>query len=349
MDQLLLAHLSDLHMSDSLEAGVLSGGSGQTGHDPHLCRLLVPRFRRIAARFQIPSDDIRWIISGDLTRTGSSSEFPVVREFLETRSQLDNLGRPLRPTLGISRDHYADIPGNHDHWDGWDESNWISKTITNRPPAWNPQIFASNFRQTAWDNLTNSWNSSDGSFRLELFGLDSNSGLANERANLLAKGKISDAEFATLEDALTLSNDRETPQEPRCIRAILCHHALTKYPQSGIWKANPLLKADGDKLTTLAAKYRVAAILTGHTHTESFRKIPIRVQRYRESSIGEWPVYELRSPTTLQGLAQSLIHGFWVHHLFRSDDDKRMVWRPHLYKFAAGQLHSQQFEDLTLP
>jgi 3',5'-cyclic AMP phosphodiesterase CpdA len=349
MDHLVLMHLSDLHMSDSLESSVLTVGSGQQGHDPQLCRLLATRSRHIAYKYKIKPDELRWIISGDLTRTGRNDEFRVVRDFLETPPPLCNLGRPQKPTLGIAPGRYLDVPGNHDHWNGWDESRLISQAIMNPPPAWNANLFPGTFRSTVWDNLNAPWTSSGNSFRLEIFGLDSNSGLANATANRTAMGSISDGEFATLEDSLKLSNDRAAEDNLPRLRAILCHHAFTTKPQNGTWKASPLAKDHSARLTDLAARYRVPAILTGHTHTEAFRKLEVRVERYGETSPRDCHVYEIRSPTALQGIANSQVQGFWVHWLFRPTADNDVIWRPFLYKLAAGRFHGQNFDDLKLP
>lgn len=348
MDQIVVIHLSDLHMSNSLESSVLNNGSGQQGHDPQLCRLLATRNRQIASMHGVRPNDLHWIISGDLTRTGRQDEFGVVRSFLEATPTLDNFGRPQSPTLGIASDRYLDVPGNHDHWNGWDESSLMSQAM-NPPPAWNSSLFPTTLRSTVWDNLNAPWVSSGTSFRLELFGLDSNSGLANETANRMAMGKISDAEFASLEDSLKLSNESATADSVPRLRAIVCHHAFTKKPQNGTWKARPLANDHSERLVNLAAKYRVPVILTGHTHTEAFRPLNVRAQLYGETSFRDCHVYEIRSPTTLQGLAQSHVQGFWVHQLFRPSVDGNVIWRPYLYKLAAGRLHGEEFGDLMLP
>jgi len=351
-DSLVLVQISDLHMSDQLECSVLTGAKGLRGHDPQLCRLLVTRIRSIAKHYRVPTSDLRWIISGDLTRVGAPAEFAVAKDFIETVPALDPLGRPLRPTLGIPRRRYVEVPGNHDHFDGWDEQSiWRSGT-KNPPPAWNPQIFGANVTRTVWDNLPQPWTSAYGSIQLELFGVDSNSGLAGQTANRRAAGEIAPAEFAQLEDALRTSNRRPASRGVTVVRAIICHHAFTKKPQSGILKASPLTAGSVQQLREIAAKYRVPAILTGHTHAVNFQREDVPVARCGEKTVTLCPVYEIRCPTTLQGIADALVHGFWVHHLFRPSPKAELIWRPRLYLLAAGRLHSQPVadcEDLVLP
>lgn len=153
-------------MGDQLETGVLNRKPGQRGHDPRLCWLLATRIRQVAAKHGVKPADLRWINSGDLTRTGDTAEFAVVRDFMETVPQRDRLGRPLRPTLGLSRNRYVEVPGNHDHWQGWDEGSLRAQVFKNPPPAWNPSLFPNVFETTPWDNLAAPWVSSGGSFHL---------------------------------------------------------------------------------------------------------------------------------------------------------------------------------------
>jgi hypothetical protein len=336
-------------MGDKLETQVLGAVSGTHGHDPLLCRLLATRISVIAARHQVSLAAFRWILNGDQSRVGTGSEFDVVRDFVETVPARDAHGRSLRPTLGLARKQYVDVPGNHDHFDGWDPVSKID-ALRHPPPAWNPAIFPASFRQTAWAENP-PWLSSEGSISLELFGVDSNSGLAGQSANRYASGEISDAEFALLEDELRRSNEKPPPDGVKPVRAIICHHALTKKPQDSFWKASPLSPDSVRRLKELAATYRVVAILTGHTHKVCFRKLDVMATPLGERQRRRCTVYELRSPTTLQGPSSAVLNGFWVHHLFRSADAK-VIWRPRLYMLAAQQFQPQNVkdcEDLLLP
>jgi Calcineurin-like phosphoesterase len=351
MDQLVALQISDIHMCDDLNVAVFNRPSGLRGHDPLLCRLLANRTRTVAVNYGVEQSDIHWIISGDLTRVGHGPEFDVARDFMESVPACDRFGRPLQPTLGLPRDRYVDVPGNHDHFDGWDEEN-LWGVARNPPPAWTPNIFPAKFIATPWDNLAVPWRSSHGSIQFELFGVDSNSGLAHQAANRSAKGAIGDNEFALLEDALRMSMSRSVPKNVTRVRALICHHAFTKKPQVGLLKARPLRQESIDRLVKLAAQYRVAAVLTGHTHALHFRKLTVTAQPHGDSVDRSCIVYEIRCPTTLQGPAQALVNGFWAHNLFRMARDAPVVWRPRLYLLAGGRLHTQDvddLEDLVLP
>jgi hypothetical protein len=259
----------------------------------------------------------------------------------------------MRPVLGVHRHRYADIPGNHDHFDGWDEESLVA-FLRNPPPAWNPNLFRvpGIFRATPYENLPPPWLSSGGSIKLELFCTDSNTGLAASRANRRAKGRISDVEFAQLEDKLRNSNHADIDGVTR-VRAIVCHHAFTKNPQAGWFiKASPLSRGSRKRLLNLAAKYRVAAVLTGHTHMVNFHRWNVNAIRYGEILQRRCAVYEIRCPTTSQGLSNALVHGFWIHHLFRPNSKAEVIWRPELYLLAAQRMHPwnvKDSEDLELP
>jgi hypothetical protein len=345
LDNLVLVQLSDLHMSDKLETATFNRKPGLRGHDPLLCRLLATRMRYIAAAYGTSASDLRWVVSGDLTRVGAEPEFGVARDFLGSIPPRDRLGRPQRPTLGISRDRWADVPGNHDHFDGWDEESLMRAIHSNPPPAWNPHLFPGVFKQSPWDSLATPWMSSKGSFQLELFGVDSSSGHAGEKANRSAAGHIADGEFALLEDALHQSNTASDPKGVTCVRAIVCHHAFTKRPQSGWLKASPLRRACVQRLTELAAVYKVAAILTGHTHMQHFRKCDVICPQFGEAEPSRHTIHELRNPATLQGPAEALSNGFWVHHVFRAPEG-HVLWQPRLYMLAAGRFHVLDVNDL---
>ena len=346
MDNLVIPHISDLHMGNSLLTAVLNRNPGQQGHDPQLCRLLSTRLRFITKNYRITPQDLRWIISGDLTRSGDNPEFQVVKHFMTNHPPRDSLGRPLTPTLGISDDHYVDVPGNHDHWNGWDEQDRLAQSTNYPPPAFNLDLFQNTFRQTAWDNLSSPWESPQNSIRFELFGVDSNSGLAGQNANRLAKGMISDGEFASLEDALKTSNNMPQKENVKTVRTIICHHAFWGL---GLREARPLKSSHVSQLTTLAARYRVATILTGHTHREAFQHLKVPATPFNETQQRNCSVYEIRSPTTLQGLSKAGLHGFWVHHLYRENPDADVIWAPTLYKLASGRFQSQTFANLILP
>ncbi len=161
MDQLIVVQVSDFHMSESLDAPILNRGSGLRGHDPQLCRKLATEVRFISAKYRVSPDSLRWIVNGDLSRTGLHTEFATVSEFLELKPEIGHGRRPPRPTLGIEPSRYETVPGNHDHWNGWD-SDSIRRWWYDPPPAWNPAIFPDPFQPTAWSSHVSPWISAGG-------------------------------------------------------------------------------------------------------------------------------------------------------------------------------------------
>ena len=85
------------------------------------------------------------------------------------------------------------VPGNHDHW------------RRGRSTAYTRGLAPNWFEVTPWKHTLESRH---GSIRLELFGVDSNSGLESSSkpgtGNLLAGGAISDDELQALEERLAV-------------------------------------------------------------------------------------------------------------------------------------------------
>jgi hypothetical protein len=353
-DSLVFAQISDIHMGDSLLGAILNAPAGLTGHDPQICRKLVHMIRDIVAKYRIGEEELKWIISGDLTRVGATAEFGVARDFMQSAPQLDRHRWAIRPALGVHPDRYVDVPGNHDHFDGWNGGGGgavraFLKWARGGPRAWNGNLFPNFFRPCPWVSPAGPWMSLAGTIQLDLFGVDSDSGLAGQDANRFAHGKISDVEFQLLEDYLLASRDEPAKKGVTRVRAIVCHHAFTRRPQDGLVKARPLEAVSRLRLLELAAQYRVAAVLTGHTHLPRFRKLDVPFPEDEVTKIGA--VYEIRCPTTLQGtpsLAAGTTQrkGFWMHRLVRRNAGAVVEWEPRLYLYKSGDMRPQDVRDL---
>ena len=211
--------------------------------------------------------------------------------------------------LAIADADLGAVPGNHDHWRGKrGKLNYLKG-----PPAFTPSVFGNQFRQTPW---TKRWVCPNNTCALDLFGLDSNSGFDPKATNRRATGIISATELQELENHLKYSVSN-APQFP-VARAIVCHHSLGydgKLPEK-----QELDQGSRDNLIQLAGKYRVAAILTGHTHDFNETSSPFQSV---DSTGSARNVYELRSASTV-AINQNL-NGFWMHRI--AFDNGTFEWR----------------------
>src|SRR5439155_16583024 len=202
----------------------------------------------------------------------------------------------------------AAVPGNHDHWGG-QKSIW--------PRAYSPYIFPDHFRRAPWYKL---WTSSLGTLQLEIYGIDSNSGLKDQQKSLRARGGFSREQLVALENLLIKNGKEEIPQGVYRIRAIITHHSLWYTSRLQVLGLEELDDTSRDDLLALAERHHVSAVLTGHTHDSGL--IPPKA----------WPVWELRSAATLKGPAKSGLRarGFLAHRLsIGRDGPTWSVWRLH--------------------
>jgi hypothetical protein len=98
---------------------------------------------------------------------------------------------------------------------------------------------------------------------LEIYGIDSNSGLRGS-TNFRARGAFSPHEISALDALLADSDNRIPSQGLRRVRAIVAHHSLSH--AGGVTGKEILDYSSRDDLLTMAAKYGVPCILTGHVH-----------------------------------------------------------------------------------
>jgi hypothetical protein len=156
---------------------------------------------------------------------------------------------------------------------------------------------------------------------LELFGVDSNRGMAFNLTNLRAGGSLLPADIQDLEQKLRSSQQQQQKDRKPRLRAIICHHAFTS---TGLISAQPLDQHSKGELIRLAHQYDVAAILTGHTHDFEARDYVDRTGHR---------TWELRSASTVQMDPQPEPQGFWVHVLECNAGQRR--WLAYRYQLNA--------------
>ena len=306
---LCFAHISDLHFGDKL-ANSGRGVTKQRPHDIAKCLALPSGINLAMDEAKMPDDaELRVIASGDLSVSGSMQQLAVAHAFLRSEVSISRLPAPYGVMgLNVSGDRLGVIPGNHDHWAG------------NRSALcpYNGNLFDEQFRFTPW---VKPWSSYQGDFEVDVFGVDTDSGwnpnppgIARRfQGGVLAQGRISDPEFAALEKQLATSSSKSTPT----VRTIVCHHSLSY--RGGRLGTLELETASRDTLLDLAGKYRVAAILTGHTHDS----------HYESAQRANWMVTELRCGSTVGWPEVATDKADFLFHCITRADRKWTwtVWR----------------------
>lgn len=294
LDQIVFIHLSDVHigrklMNDEFQTGIKSG------YNPHDHRLLLPLQNAIkdACRRLRANQPVYLLISGDLTTSGTDNDYGIA--FALIHNQWIWKRMPERKIgFGWLPERTLTVPGNHDHW-----------RQDKRPHAFSHELSPAWFESTPWMRPVVGTNNR---LVLELFGVDSNSGLKGRPFNLnvFAEGSISDDEFNELERQLQDSVEQIRIEGQVAVRAIVCHHAFSG--RSGLFSAKVLDDPSRSRLIKLALDYRAGVILTGHVHTFHEEDWP------REEKTTQ-KLKELRCATSLQGPASAGVQGFWVHSI----------------------------------
>ena len=308
VQEIFLVHVSDLHV------GPFCGSTGATlnpfvRHHHFEMAAGLTRTVEILATSAAgrPGCTFRLVISGDLTATGSAEEFANAQTFIGSK-WLTCFSRPSKAGLSLRPQVAHAIPGNHDHWGGL---SGLASLGGARPPGFMlpapPQ-----FRATPWREA---WTSPDGSLELELFGLDTNSGIT--RRNYLASGRLSGEEGDKLEAMLVGSVPGKGVTKR--VRALLIHHS-----PSHRGPTNVLDPASSARLINLCRRHGVSAILCGDVHT------------YNSTALAAHPtpVYELRSPTSMQGPADRADAGFLLHRISVTPGGGAR-WQTYLYQWAS--------------
>jgi 3',5'-cyclic AMP phosphodiesterase CpdA len=289
---LAFAHISDLHFSDVF-ANV---DNGTTKHqDPHhleLCQRLEGALRDARAWLRMGEKDVLPVVcSGDLTLVGGVEEFAVAHAFLRDSVRMTRQMPADYFGLATPDNLIGSVPGNHDQWRGRHGTLNFFKGV----PPYTPSLAGRHFRSTPW---WKEWKAPDDSKRLQLFGVDSNSGHSPRgRFSHFQRGSISDKQFKRLENDLAT-----TPRPPGCARAIVCHHSPSY--RSWIPAVNRMDRRSQKELRRLAALHGVNAILTGHTHDFTWKNI---------AANGDPEFWELRAPSTTA--TQQKDNGFFIHQI----------------------------------
>ena len=322
MDQIVLLHCSDVHFCEipvNTNFSKLWGRRDQNAHDYQLCQGLQPAIEDVRMLTELPeNEDLRIIVSGDLTATGGDNEFVVGHSFFRSHYRLrreeltsDRMGFDVRGGSAADQFPLRLVPGNHDHWWG---SSWMWGN--------NPNIRGSHFRDTPW---LLAWRA--GALELEVAGLDSCAGIDPKKRNKRQIGKLdlsNDGEVKRLKQALKVSDAKGLPDGVHArVRTIVVHHSLAY--SGGLTGKLELENASKQVLLELAEEFRIAAFLTGHTH-DFFFDPP-----FDTLPKGSAKVYELRSASTLQGPHTRKTPeppGFWAHKIWLDGGQAKWTsWR----------------------
>lgn len=344
MARILLIHLSDLHIGSHHVGTDLSTGigawwpfsnwaAGVSGHAFTLLKALRNGIHDALARLGSTADDtVEWLVGGDLTRIGGHFDFHIAYTYLlsELTWLSDRAGTPRQIGLNIGQAPLHCVSGNHDHWDGQTPGQH------GRPPAYNPGIIPDYFEQTPWRHTILTKNKDLG---IELFGVDSNSGLHGYATNIRARGALSANELAQLDTMLQQARGQNVSY-PR-VAALLCHHAF-RTRDVPPFHTRPLAPQSRTQLQAILHKHNVRAALTGHTHYFSERK---------------WKSgWELRCGTTLQMPSklsfpapqhqQLLAPGFYIHEVLPGTGSGWNAPEWHAWKY---QWDGQKFRPAPNP
>jgi Calcineurin-like phosphoesterase len=317
MPEILIIHLTDPHFGEDHRPAMFWRRViwHQDGHDIQLARALTDFLPDI--RFHLPqpvaaSTPVHYVVSGDLTCRGSEKNFATAYSFLLDKSLWSPSAGPVGLGLpnsfsGVFEDEdprtdkaattISLVPGNHDHWEG----RFFLRGPTRHLPM----------PQTPWSDAR----IQIGDLSLDLFGIDSFADAPRGR-HYSQSGRFHD--LSDLENGLREFKDH--PPSTHAAAAIVVHHSLE--PD---WKN---LEADSARrLLSLADRYGVTALLTGHTHTSLN-------SGFAGSQGSVWRTRELRAATTCCGPAVVGKQGFLVHHL--STDARGGVWRSYEFLFNAN-------------
>ena len=314
MATLVIMHISDLHFGAHLFSQPDASGGGQDTHDPTLARgvaLAALRWpNRLVGKAKI-SRPLRWVVSGDLTATGTDVELAAAHTFLHgssfrtrpPRPHEDPLAHGDRLGLQLPLEDALIVSGNHDQWHGVVPR----KRNLAAAPGFNPVL-----RDTHFENGPQRQWVADG-VALEIFGLDSSAGFGGQ-SNRWAAGRISDYDLDALRKELgesTLGHQ----EGHHAVRALVIHHCIdfapspladlrkrydpTLFPSGGalrdrlVW-ARPLEPQSRDRLLDVCFEHNVDLILNGHSH-QAFKQTRSRADHQ---------LHELRCGSTTQALPE---------------------------------------------
>jgi 3',5'-cyclic AMP phosphodiesterase CpdA len=317
MGKIVLAHISDLHFASRILNDRFTGIPHRIGHDKVLALGLTTALEDLPIHSQI-NDPINVVVSGDLTRAGSESEFAVAHTLLRSTARLTQVAPPDLLGYAVRDDQYASVPGNHDQYG----AGFMA--------AQNPAVTGVHFEVTPWHRR---FEDSNDQVTLDLFGIDTNSGFipAPQGGNFLAWGGISTQQFTQLEHLLNTN----PPVPGRTVRALMMHHSLSYLGGtvgSLIWMS-ALLPLSRTRLRRICANHGIAAILTGHTHTLLCKQLQARTAGGAQRTF-----WELRSWSTLVGPRK--LNGFLAHEIANRPGGG-VSWETYAYPWRSGSFRRQ--------
>jgi len=312
MGKIVLAHLSDLHFASRILNDRFTGIPHRIGHDKVLAFGLMSALEDLPMHFQT-SELINVVVSGDLTRIGSESEFAVAHTLLRSSARLTQVPPPDLLGYSIPDDQFTSVPGNHDQYG----AGFMA--------AQNPALTGVHFEVTPWHRRLVD---SNDQVTLDLFAIDTNSGFipAPQGGNFLAWGAISAQQFTQLEALLNAN----PPVRGRTVRALMMHHSLSYFGGavgSLLW-TSALLPPSRQRLRRICANHEISAILTGHTHTILCKRLSARTSGGTRRAF-----WELRSWSTLVGPRK--INGFLAHEI-SNNRDGGVSWSTYAYRWRSG-------------
>jgi len=183
------------------------------------------------------------VTSGDLTATGSDSEFALAMTFLRSQLHVDR-GPPLGLGGLFDEQSVHAVPGNHDHWAGRFGSALGAGTNTAIYRTW----FGSHCWHVPYEK---------GGLVLQLMGIDT----CGDGPRLAADGQVDASHLDTLQGRIDDARQIWPQQHYRHVNVLVMHHPARSY------KAHHSLDQKSiDHIEDFCRSNRVAAILSGHTH-----------------------------------------------------------------------------------
>jgi hypothetical protein len=277
---LTLVHVSDVHFGDlslAEDAPMDSEASrwwrhharfdGFHGH--HHAALVHLRQRYAELRRTLdPDEQLRLVVTGDLTAFGGAMQFQLARQYLEDAIAL---GRGNRLGLELPDGLELAIPGNHDHWPGdrtifGEETHGLGHLFPERPFVAPPIRVASGVK-------------------VVVAGIDSD---ADTRpwgpARFTARGHF-ESQLAALAPRLGAPSADE-------IRVLLVHHSRMHSTSLGV----EMMGGDSQEaLDEFMRAHDIAVLLTGHVHHAEGDVWTVDDGKGRQ-----WQALEVRCGTTTQ-------------------------------------------------
>ncbi len=235
------------------------------------------------------------VASGDLTATGSDSEFVNALSYLHGRIvRFRDPGGSIG--LGYQVDNRLEVPGNHDHWNAtrWSFLKHIGSAAS---PLYGTYFRVDKAIQVhGGPTPVSAWleDFAQDGVQLQLMGLDS---LAGSTKRSVARGYIHNDDLEYLKKRVAAADADAVAQQLFPVRVLVVHHSLkfSKHPASSPVPFSKITHAiDPQSLSALIDFLHDAGthfVLTGHVHTPLISQGPKSPQ----------PPVELRCGTTLQG------------------------------------------------